>query len=108
MKPVRPADVMVVLATAIAQRRGTLGSASADGVAHALQALGFEATAQQAAAYLRRVARLDCPPLVMRPDCFLPWTTYLVTGFGQTWVHNLLGLRLEGEFPLPSEIEGER
>lgn len=104
MKPVRPADVTVVLAAAQAQQKGWMGWANASQVAFYLELLGFEVSSQQAAAYLRRLARLDCPPVASRPDAFLPWREYRVTGFGKTWVHNVLGLRLEGRFPHPSEI----
>lgn len=108
MKPARPADVTVVLATALVQRRGAsygLASASADEVASRLRLLGFQVTAQQAGAYLRRIAGIDSPPIVAVRDC-RPWAGYVVTGFGRTWIENLLGLRLEGEFPHPNEIEG--
>jgi hypothetical protein len=108
VKPVRPADVTVVLACAQAQQRGWMGLATADQVAFYLGLLGFATTAQQAAAYLSRLTRLDSPPICSRPEGFLPFREYRVTSFGRTWVRNALGLRLEGEFPHPSEIEGER
>lgn len=108
MKPVRPADTTVVLAVAQAQQKGWMGWATAGRVTTYLGLLGFEVSVQQTAAYLRRLVRMDSPPICSRPDAFLPWTEYCVTGFGELWVRNTLGLRLEGKFPHPSEIEGER
>ena len=107
MKPVRPADVTVVLAAAQAQQKGWMGWATADRIARYLALLGFEASTQQTSAYLRRLVRMDSPPICSRPDGFLPWKEYRVTGFGELWVRNTLGLRLEGEFPHPSEIGEE-
>jgi len=108
VKPVRPADVTVVLAAAKATNFG--GWTSADGVAVYLSKLGFATTAQQASGYLRRICRLDCPPIVMRIDHWYArsWTEFRVTGFGRLWISNILAIRLEGQFPHPSEIEGER
>ena len=110
MKPVRPADVTVVLATALAQSKPFAtqqGPATADEVAHRLSLFGFAPTANQTASYLSRIAKRDSPPIVVLRT-HLPWNEYRVTSFGELWVRNTLGLRLEGKFPHPSEIEGER
>jgi hypothetical protein len=107
-KSTKPTGPMVVLAAALAQRKPFLtGSfaASADEVADRLSRFGFELTAQQTSAHLSRLARLDRPPVVVLRGC-VPWNEYRVTGFGRTWVQDMLGLHLHGEFPHPSEIAG--
>jgi hypothetical protein len=66
------------------------GWTSADQVAHRLALLGFECTAQQAAAWLARMARADANLVERRQS---PWGDgwhYRVTRFGKTDVENKL------------------
>jgi len=86
----RPSDLCLVLAalTPPLSDDGAHGWLSADEVRGNLEALGFDCTAQQVGSWLKRVMRLDLPPIESRREW--GWTSYRVTPCGETWLHNKL------------------
>ena len=83
----RPSDICVVLCSFPGAHED--GWIDADQIAGRLARLGFERPrAQQVAAWLRRLSKMDGPPIEMR-DRWGIWE-YRVSRFGETWVHNKL------------------
>jgi hypothetical protein len=84
----RPPEVILVLAGLPGQYTRD-GWKAADEVRHQLAALGFDASAQQVAAWLGRLCREELPLFERRDaDRWLPWREYRVTPYGQTLLEN--------------------
>lgn len=62
---------------------------TAEDVRSRLEAMGFTASAQQVSAWLRRLARLDLPPVEVR-TAWWGGREYRATRWGHTWIRNLL------------------
>jgi hypothetical protein len=84
----KPTDVAVVVAALPGRYSAADGWCAADEVAFRLRALGFDATAQQIAATLGRMARGDHPWIEVREQ----WGTraYRVTEPGRDGLHAAL------------------
>lgn len=94
----KPTELAVTLA-AIPGRYGDRdGWVYADEVRARLARLGFDASSQQVAAWLRKMARTECPWVEAResPHAGQIIRQYRVTRFGKTDIDNRLrGVRLE-------------
>lgn len=83
----RPSDLMATLAAATL-RRTTDDWFVADEMRHRLRMLGFNVSAQQVAAQLRRLCEMDAPPVESKRESYWPTKDYRVTRFGRTWIEN--------------------
>jgi hypothetical protein len=82
----RPSDICVVLCSFTTETQPWI---SADEIRHRLARLGFNRfNTQQVAAWLKRISKLDAPPIEMKDDGWA-WV-YRATPYGETWVHNNL------------------
>jgi hypothetical protein len=81
----RPSDICITL---VALHDGQWFHA--DEIRGKLVRLGFEGlTAQKVAAWLRRMERMDAPPVESRDRW--GYREYRASRFGETWIHNELG-----------------
>ncbi len=86
----RPTELAITLAAFV---RGTNDWRCADEIAHRLQLLGFEATAQQVAAWLRPMCECECPWFEREQTSWGPWS-YRVTTYGVCDIENRTTLRV--------------
>ncbi len=98
MSVVKPSDMAVCLGLLPAD-----GKYAADEVRGRInRVLGFQVSRQWTAATLRRLARLDLPPVVVHSDPF-DWGVdfYQLTTYGATWLWNTCGIEARGGYVLP-------
>lgn len=87
----RPSDLAIVVA-ALSFPAGKK-RLSADELRVRLRSFGFEASTQQVAAWLRRMAREECPAFEVLHNWSeggIGGNDYAVTQYGRTWVRNTL------------------
>lgn len=87
----RPTDLAVLLATVPGRYSSGDGWVTADEVAHGIGKVCFDVpTTQQVAAWMRRLAKVSCPPVETRLERWRTVREYRVTSFGVTYVSNVL------------------
>lgn len=90
----RPSELAITLATLPGRYGSEDGWQAADQVRHRLGLLGFDATAQQVAAWLGRMARADAP-WVERRTVDGHYGEYRVTQWGSNDLDNRLRLSVD-------------